>query len=121
MSEQGSLRTITRQQWINAVADRWDRQYPPDSATDPDIPEWMPKQLWKGLELRALGPTPDADDVDEIIGNGSWTRLECTACGTSVDAVAELRKASDCDDWFWLCMDCAAGVMIALAKLEAAP
>jgi len=33
-------------------------------------------------QLLALGSSPDPDDVDRVIGNGSWTRVpECDECG----------------------------------------
>jgi len=46
-------------------------------------------------ELLALGPHPEPDDVDRVIGNASWTRLHCDGCGESVDAVITVGQEPD--------------------------
>lgn len=71
-----------------------------------------------GRELLALGPKPDPDAVDRIIGNGSWTACTCDQCGASVGAVVTVGQTPDYDSSTAdLCIDCARQ---AVAMLEAA-
>lgn len=55
-------------------------------------------------QLLALGPNPDPLQVNEIIGNDSWTRLTCCQCDNSVDAVIVFNDGDDntCN----VCIDC---------------
>jgi len=71
---------ITRQILANEAAKRWGKQYPPD--------RWPDKQ-YVLRQLTELGGNCDADEVDKIIGNGSWTTTECHECGNDegVDVV----------------------------------
>ena len=66
-------RVITRQTLANEVPSRWAEQY----LNEPDHSN--KKHIQKKLESLPLPISPD--EVDSIIGNGSWTRIpECDQC-----------------------------------------
>ncbi len=47
-------------------------------------------------QLVALGPTPNPDDVDSIIGNGSWTNPgECDECKNPNSVLVEVGELPD--------------------------
>ena len=78
------------------AAERWLCQYPND-------------RDGIGEKVRALGPTPNPDDVDRIIGNGSWTRTpRCSECGQDdKDCIVELGQEPDYgSSTAWICQDC---------------
>lgn len=48
-----------------------------------------------------------AKDVDDIIGNTSWTRCECDVCGEDRPALVRVGDAPDCDArWVDICHEC---------------
>jgi len=50
-------------------------------------------------DLIALGESPEPNDVDAIIGNGSWTRLTCDHCKRDVDRAVGIGSN-------WICFEC---------------
>ena len=64
------------------VAARWREQY---TSTSPKAASlgysYWPDESKRAIydKLVALGEDPDPDQVDAIIGNGSWTRVACNA------------------------------------------
>lgn len=79
------------------VADRWASQYQ------------HPKDGWasaghagakdKHESLVALGPNPPIERVTEIIGNKSWSYINCDGCGDYVEraiAIGEYESKSYC-------------------------
>ena len=75
------MRLITRQKKAANAAKQWRGAY------------WSQADGWtaygtdkRGRDvthgmIEALGAAPDPDDVDAIIGNGSWTSTSCDECG----------------------------------------
>ncbi len=61
------MRIITRDGLATHTAQRWVNRYGDDKR---DIYD----------KLKSLGARPRADEVDKIIGNGSWTRTVCDEC-----------------------------------------
>ncbi len=45
--------------------------------------------------IDALGPKPDPESVNEIIGNDTWTRCDCDECGREVEFVVEFGEYQD--------------------------
>lgn len=64
----------------------------------------------------ALGPTPEPDDVDRIIGNKSWTDNRCDECQTQADTVQVGQRPDYESRTADLCESC---VRRALAEFEA--
>lgn len=90
------MKLVTRQVISNGVKERWLKQYP--------------LSLYKGSpkaavyeKLVALGDNPKASDIDEIIGNRSWTRLNCCYCQKEVDSVVDFDVY---DNNLRLCLSC---------------
>lgn len=50
---------------------------------------------------------PTATEINEIIGNNSWTELICNECNEDVDNIMELGEELDEDTrTVWICKDC---------------
>lgn len=72
------MRVITSHEKAAVAADKWFDQY-------------YNGGNWHGLngsttkttyqKLRDLGKNPDPDKVNEVIGNTSWTTVDCETCG----------------------------------------
>lgn len=70
----------------------------------------------KATKIRALGPNPEPEAVNAIIGNESWTRCSCSECGRDVDAVVQLGEELDYESsTAWICKQC---VKLALAAFD---
>lgn len=98
------------------AAEAWRRQYAAAIENQHALFTGDAKRVAIYDALRALGPTPDPDEVDRIIGNNSWTSNHCDECGAPADTVQvgqppdyESRTAD-------LCEPC---VRRALAEFEA--
>ena len=65
------------------VANSWRKQY-----YDRNGREWLGLTYGSSRDIHkklcALGPNPNVKRVDKIIGNKSWTHLDCSGCGTLV-------------------------------------
>jgi hypothetical protein len=46
-------------------------------------------------ELVALGPNPSPAQVEEVIGNTSWTSCVCHECGKSVEEMVQIGQEPD--------------------------
>ncbi|KNY36054.1 MULTISPECIES: hypothetical protein [unclassified Agrobacterium] len=77
---------ITKSQVVADVPDTWARQY---DARVYRVPEEHKEITAK---LRGLPKGFTAEQVEEIIGNKSWTRILCEECEEEVDAVAEFKS-----------------------------
>lgn len=55
--------------------------------------------------LVSLGPEPDPDDIEEVIGNDSWTKTECDQCRVTNAPVVVISDGIDSD--VSLCYGCA--------------
>jgi len=88
---------ITREALAATAAERWDLQYPRADLQEPS------------RRIRALGPAPDPDAVDRIIGNDYWTTPgPCSECGAQGVAVAQVGQEPDYESaTAWLCEGCA--------------
>lgn len=96
------MKTITTRDCIRNIAKRWSLQYSSSYwAKDHD------KQRI-GAALASLDKeTATAADVAAIIGNSSWTKLECDECGKTVDAVVEVGHEPDYESsTARLCLPC---------------
>lgn len=83
------MTVITRKTLARQAAAGWDRQYHPRTRS--------PAQAAISDALRRLGPDPDPDAVNHVIGNTSWTMVPCCdECGEDGhDAVIEVGQEPD--------------------------
>jgi hypothetical protein len=93
------MKLLTERVLIREVAQRWTEQYA-------DWPHDKEKQEI-GRKLRAMdAETATAADVEKIIGNGSWTRIDhCDECRASNLPVA-VRLAEDTSSTADICLPC---------------
>jgi len=95
------MKIITRATLAAEAAGLWARQYR-DSR--------QPDKFEKLNALLQLGPSPDPDAVDSVVGNSSWTRVpKCDGCGTGGHpAILLVKEGVDYEsDDFCLCKSCA--------------
>ena len=76
------MKVIRKIDKIKTVADRWDLQYPRPYSLDKDM---------IGNALRSKNPKTE-NEVKDIIGNSSWTNVECDECGLQHDVVIRLGE-----------------------------
>lgn len=104
------IEVITERYLIRNVARRWRQQYG-------DSPH-NPEHQTIGQALVAL-ETASADDVNGIVGNSSWTRINCDACGRAVKSVVHIGEQPDYESsTAMICGDC---LSKALKILQAEP
>lgn len=90
------MRLITRSGKAAAVAEAWRRQYQDRDGswkydTHPSFTTGLSKeQTYNALVI--LGPNPNADDVDRVIGNTSWTACRCDECDQYFEEVMEVGQ-----------------------------
>ena len=77
---------LTRRDIIKRVARRWAKQYPENDERRYDF---SPRAIQKKLDALNL-ETVEPEVIDEIIGNNSWTTLQCTFCCEDVEKALEL-------------------------------
>lgn len=91
------MELITKQSVVDTALERWAYQY-------------RNGYMNKGSITNALLALPkpiNADDVNRIIGNDSWTSLTCDECGKEVDAVVMLGQEPDHDSsTAYICKKC---------------
>ena len=77
------MKLITERDLIRGVADAWGRQFISTSGEHNETK----------MRLVSLNKeTATADEVNEIIGNASWTNIKCDQCGTLVKLVVQVGK-----------------------------
>lgn len=91
------MRLITRKSKAKDVAKAWKLQY---GDINTDVYE----------ALVALGGNPNPEDIDEVIGNGTWTATKCYECGDRNIDVILIGEDEDENDYFamttFVCRDC---------------
>lgn len=87
------MRVITRSIRAKNAALRWRQLYGYDKAH---------------TSLRRLGDNPDPDEVDHIIGNKTWTEIECDECGDKQPVVVVALAPAHEDDGrsVYICRAC---------------
>lgn len=103
------MKLITQRDLIQGVATRWDQTYRSRYGTSEDRPfnGKTKEQISNGLH--ALDPnTASPDDVEKVIGNGSWTRLVCDECEKESDSVVQVGDEPEYESsTAYLCRKCA--------------
>lgn len=98
------MQLLTKQELLDGVVDEWKCQY--DFGLDGGVYK----------RLKALRH-PSAEQINAIIGNDSWTRMECSECEQKIEAGVLLKSQSVEGMDALVCMDC---LKQALALMEAA-
>jgi len=98
------MKKITRQILANSAASRFNLTY------GSGVHDGVHPHSEKVPKLLALGPVPDADKVDEIIGNKSWTAVcKCDECNKHSDIVIRLGEEPDYESaTAYVCAECLA-------------
>lgn len=73
------MRTLTKQKMIDMVVGRWYESYHENQNWNEDF-SLVYQRL---VDLK----NPTEDQITEVIGNSSWTRLECNFCQKNVNEV----------------------------------
>lgn len=106
------MKVITLRDRIRRVPERWKNQYEPFEQHSPDKLEIYNKLLLLDLD------TCFTSDIKNIIGNNSWTRLDCDECQREVDWLVRLGEAPDYESrTACICKDCA----VKVSQLVTAP
>ena len=92
------MKILTVQELANTAKDRWRIQYFYDGSWKHGSDK---KTVYENLV--SLGENPTPSQINEVIGNNSWTRLGCSVCNKEVDTVVVF--SSD-DSYFYLCKKC---------------
>jgi len=96
----GAMKLITWRGKIRNVAKSWAAQY--RNTTDASKKEVLAQLKILDTEKATI------EDVAQIIGNDSWTRLICDECGEAVQAVVMVGQEPDYDSaTVYLCKSCA--------------
>lgn len=80
------MKRITERDVIRGVAEQWDAQYSINiKGVESHATE---EQLAISKRLRAMNLNKvKASTVDNVIGNGSWTKVVCGVCGKRVPVI----------------------------------
>lgn len=102
---------LTKRQVIQSVAGRFHNAY----QNRLDIPLSSGQTPADTLtKLEALDPnTATEDDVEAVIGNRSWTTLECNECEKLCEEIAFLETS---DHFFQICRHCVENVLEAMVE-----
>lgn len=84
------MKVITRERLAVLAADKWKQTYFRKG-------EWQYGNDKEVIydKLMELGDNPSYKDVDEAIGNTSWTNIYCDECNESVLKVIQLGEEPD--------------------------
>lgn len=94
------MKIQTRATLAQQAPKKWAAQY--------SRPPVRPDQQKITEQLAALESPIDPDQVDAIIGNKSWTQVDCCSeCEARVDVVVEIGQEPDYESsTAWVCLPC---------------
>jgi len=108
------MKIITRSSRAAEIVTRWELVYKGKG-------RWRAGGKTIYEKLLALGDNPNPDDVDEIIGNASWTEVGCcNECGNQTPtAIVELGETLSYDSsTAYICLECIAKLNKMLEDLK---
>ena len=96
------MKIITKRDQIKSVLQRWEEQY-----SEAEYKLW-PETRKIYAKLKTLDfDVATEEDIAAIIGNDTWTRLDCGECGKSVEAVVHMGEEEDYGSLtIFLCESC---------------
>lgn len=86
------MKLVTRQDLANTVAERWKVQYFSVSRGWQITSSGCSEETYRRLVL--LGPRPSFSEVNEVMGNTSWTSLGCYICEKNTEEVGQVDIGS---------------------------
>ena len=116
---EGMMCVLTRALAAKKAADRFEAQY----RNSLDSPGFANAAQTRGDilgDLRALGPAPNPDQVNAVIGNNSWTDIgNCHNCGRDAAILAQVGEEPDYEsNTANICLECAKAVVAMLTEAE---
>lgn len=97
------MEAITEAWRVADVARRWKEQYFHNH-------QWTSGSLDKECiynKITALGENATAEQVESIIGNGTWTAVKCHECGKRVKVAMQIGEPLDYEsNTATICLDC---------------
>ena len=96
---------------VSTAAERWQDQYILD-AEDLDMVYIKGEHVSSKDIYEKLLHVKSKEEVDDVVGNGSWTRIRCENCESNVDVAAVLDTETS---YMILCEKCLA---LALERLR---
>jgi hypothetical protein len=100
------MKIITERDLIRDVVKRWELQYPEEKVQQFKYPHLNFNDICNSLKKLNL-ETCSAQDIENIIGNESWTRILCDGCGQNVTWVIQLGQDPDYEsNTVHLCKEC---------------
>lgn len=99
------MQTITKQDILKGLPDRWLRQYPLNHYNASSKYEGDLEKFAKGKRLKKLRDEGllTIELANKTIGNDSWTTNECSQCGKDKDFVVSLKSV---EEYCTICPDC---------------
>ena len=103
------IRTITVRDMIRDLPAKWYNTYEPFSNDNYYLGVFRltKKEIYERL-LKMNLETVSVKDINDLIGNDSWTNITCTACGTENLKTAVNIKKTVGDHGIYLCPVCIA-------------
>lgn len=102
------MKLITVSDKCKAIAERWKEQYGDFKDDDLYIKKGVLSKRKIYSQLLALHGQGTPEEINEIIGNDSWTAVRCWECNRSdMPVVVELGQEPDYESiTTWICKDC---------------
>jgi len=111
------MKVITQRDLIRGVARKWRKKYQPFRDDRVIYGGFTKEEI--ADKLNALdGETATAQDVENIIGNSSWTALQCHECKKYVSEVVRVGEEPDYESaTACLCQQCAERAFLEIQPL----
>jgi len=112
---------VTQRDIIRGIPARFRESYGRDLGGYCWKPGWTKGGILKALDAADV-ETISAKEVGEIIGNDSWTNLDCDLCGESQTLIIRAGDEPDYEvRWLDICVKCAQGLGELAALATASP
>ena len=94
------MKPVTKRELIQNIVHSWESQF----GSDPEKPRLREiLEKLRGLDLA----TVSEDEIEAIIGNRSWTRLQCVECKHDSEEAIQFGDESEYDGQpFYVCPTC---------------
>jgi len=87
------IKTMTANEAAASAASRWKAQYCKRGNAWRETCSGDTHEVY--VKLIGLGPTPTPEEVNEVIGNDTWTAVICDECGQCVEAALFFGQRQD--------------------------